>query len=53
MPQMAPMNWTLLFSIFITLYLITMTLIYFNTPRHNNSLYSSHEDKKFSITWKW
>nr|YP_009441711.1 ATP synthase F0 subunit 8 [Amphizoa insolens]AOY39243.1 ATP synthase F0 subunit 8 [Amphizoa insolens] len=52
MPQMAPMNWLILFFLFIMIFLLFNFLNYFKFMiKNNNNL-----NKKFSIknlNWKW
>nr|YP_010015582.1 ATP synthase F0 subunit 8 [Svistella anhuiensis]QFG38960.1 ATP synthase F0 subunit 8 [Svistella anhuiensis] len=52
MPQMSPMNWVMLFMIFITIFVFQMILNYFilqptkkQTPLHLNN--------QKSLNWKW
>nr|UFZ13859.1 ATP synthase F0 subunit 8 [Neochauliodes koreanus] len=52
MPQMAPLNWLILFMFFIFLFIMFNIMNYFvispspNTP-------SSHNLKNYPLTWKW
>nr|AML25965.1 ATP synthase F0 subunit 8 [Staphylinidae sp. BMNH 1274222] len=51
MPQMAPMNWLLLFFMFITIFIMFNILNYYcftYTPKT-----SSIKKESSSISWKW
>nr|YP_009526698.1 ATP synthase F0 subunit 8 [Cacoplistes rogenhoferi]AXY63901.1 ATP synthase F0 subunit 8 [Cacoplistes rogenhoferi] len=54
MPQMSPMNWTIMLFSFIMLYLLIMTLNYFQLPSQKMTSNQSNWKKNFnSINWKW
>nr|ALO76460.1 ATP synthase F0 subunit 8 [Pseudocolaspis sp. PSE01] len=51
MPQMAPMNWLSLYFLFITLYIIFLTMNYFS---QTNKIYIIKQElSKNKTTWKW
>nr|YP_009491792.1 ATP synthase F0 subunit 8 [Cardiodactylus muiri]AWI49120.1 ATP synthase F0 subunit 8 [Cardiodactylus muiri] len=53
MPQMAPMNWLLLTTIFIMLFILMMVMNYFTfQPIMINNNYQKSFSKKI-INWKW
>nr|UNY33501.1 ATP synthase F0 subunit 8 [Lepidurus apus apus] len=52
MPQMAPLNWLGLFILFVLIYLVTISFIYF----HFNCFYNSqtiNQKSMNSFNWKW
>nr|YP_010154880.1 ATP synthase F0 subunit 8 [Melanophila acuminata]QQX28199.1 ATP synthase F0 subunit 8 [Melanophila acuminata] len=51
MPQMAPMNWLILFILFSIIFLIFSFLNYFNTSYPATT--QTKTIKKFSYNWKW
>nr|AML26551.1 ATP synthase F0 subunit 8 [Staphylinidae sp. BMNH 1274697] len=51
MPQMAPMNWLLLFMMFITVFMIFNSMNYFCFMYAPKT--SSSKGKFSSISWKW
>nr|AML25997.1 ATP synthase F0 subunit 8 [Staphylinidae sp. BMNH 1274240] len=51
MPQMAPLNWLILFMMFILIFLIFNFMNYYSylyTPK-----YFKPSTKMFKINWKW
>nr|UYL27226.1 ATP synthase F0 subunit 8 [Alectorobius spheniscus] len=51
MPQLFPMNWHLLIPFFLSIFIISSTLIYFNyTPVHHAI---STKLMMISKNWKW
>nr|ALO77071.1 ATP synthase F0 subunit 8 [Hybosorus sp. HYB02]ALO77316.1 ATP synthase F0 subunit 8 [Hybosorus sp. HYB01] len=51
MPQMAPLNWLLLFIVFIFIFLLFNSMNFFlstYSPRHK-----SHTKLTKTINWKW
>nr|AYR05187.1 ATP synthase F0 subunit 8 [Coleoptera sp. ACP-2013] len=51
MPQMAPLNWLILFMYFILMFYLFNTLNYFaflTSPKKENLFFS-----KKNISWKW
>nr|ARH55126.1 ATP synthase F0 subunit 8 [Othius laeviusculus] len=51
MPQMAPMNWLILFIMFIIIFMIFNMMNYFSF-KYENKFYSiKKKDNKFN--WKW
>nr|AXS66516.1 ATP synthase F0 subunit 8 [Coleoptera sp. 28 KM-2017] len=51
MPQMAPMNWLMLFIYFLCIFLMVNTLNYFNFTYLVKK--TSLNKKKISYSWKW
>nr|YP_009708247.1 ATP synthase F0 subunit 8 [Figulus binodulus]QEV84368.1 ATP synthase F0 subunit 8 [Figulus binodulus] len=51
MPQMAPMNWTLLMFTFVLTFLIISSINYFNTKY--SPIYTKPSKKHFMMSWKW
>nr|UFZ13846.1 ATP synthase F0 subunit 8 [Neochauliodes fraternus] len=52
MPQMAPLNWLILFIFFIILFIMFNIMNYFMiSPTPDSS--SSQNLKNFPLTWKW
>nr|UFZ13898.1 ATP synthase F0 subunit 8 [Neochauliodes umbratus] len=52
MPQMAPLNWLILFIFFIILFIMFNIMNYFTiSPNPESS--SSYNLKNYSLTWKW
>nr|AML26641.1 ATP synthase F0 subunit 8 [Ptiliidae sp. BMNH 1274723] len=51
MPQMMPLNWMLLMSFFIILFIMINSLNYFNKI-YNKSYKFDNNSKTFKI-WKW
>nr|YP_009995353.1 ATP synthase F0 subunit 8 [Ochthebius glaber]QNP09769.1 ATP synthase F0 subunit 8 [Ochthebius glaber] len=52
MPQMAPMNWLVLFIMFSIIFLMFNSMNYFSfkyTPINKTMLNTN----KFKLTWKW
>nr|YP_009648551.1 ATP synthase F0 subunit 8 [Tetraphleps aterrimus]QCE31838.1 ATP synthase F0 subunit 8 [Tetraphleps aterrimus] len=51
MPQMAPMWWTMLYTIFITCFILTLIMTYFNIE----IMPSTEKNKilKTKIKWMW
>nr|UZT27015.1 ATP synthase F0 subunit 8 [Xyloterini sp.] len=52
MPQMYPMNWNMQYLWFVSLYLMTIILLYFlliYTPHNLPSI----SGKKLKINWSW
>nr|YP_009001910.1 ATP synthase F0 subunit 8 [Neochauliodes bowringi]AFB20492.1 ATP synthase F0 subunit 8 [Neochauliodes bowringi] len=52
MPQMAPLNWLILFIFFIMLFILFNIMNYFLILPKSN-LHSSYNMKNYSLTWKW
>nr|ALO70535.1 ATP synthase F0 subunit 8 [Espanoliella jeanneli] len=52
MPQMAPMSWMLLFSLFVMIFMMFNTMNYFSFF-YQKSLYTITSPKKKLINWKW
>nr|APX40359.1 ATP synthase F0 subunit 8 [Stylosomus ilicicola] len=52
MPQMAPLNWLLLFFMFILSLLMFMSMIFYNTSYCPNKNWKS-KDKKAFHNWSW
>nr|AML26060.1 ATP synthase F0 subunit 8 [Staphylinidae sp. BMNH 1274252] len=52
MPQMAPMNWLMLFLMFIIVFLMFNILNFFSFFYTMKKLSHSSNNKK-SISWKW
>nr|AML26052.1 ATP synthase F0 subunit 8 [Staphylinidae sp. BMNH 1274251] len=51
MPQMAPMNWLVLFMMFIMIFMIFNSLNYFCFLYSPKS--STFKMKKSKVSWKW
>nr|AXS66033.1 ATP synthase F0 subunit 8 [Languriidae sp. KM-2017] len=51
MPQMAPMNWLMLFIYFLMIFLMVNTLNYFNFFYTVKKF--SFSKNKISYSWKW
>nr|YP_010976949.1 ATP synthase F0 subunit 8 [Thaumaglossa rufocapillata]WNZ33692.1 ATP synthase F0 subunit 8 [Thaumaglossa rufocapillata]WRK68079.1 ATP synthase F0 subunit 8 [Thaumaglossa rufocapillata] len=51
MPQMAPMNWTLLFFMFTLIIIIINTMNFFTTELTINQEFLKKSNKK--MNWKW
>nr|AXS66391.1 ATP synthase F0 subunit 8 [Cucujoidea sp. 13 KM-2017] len=51
MPQMAPINWLILFILFITIYMLTNMLMYFLF--NYTSKFTFFKKKKILNSWKW
>nr|YP_009450286.1 ATP synthase F0 subunit 8 [Notonecta chinensis]AOW68976.1 ATP synthase F0 subunit 8 [Notonecta chinensis] len=52
MPQMSPMWWTTLFSLFLLSFLLVMMIMYFN--KEYKPITPQVESKKMStLNWKW
>nr|AOY39971.1 ATP synthase F0 subunit 8 [Scolytinae sp. BMNH 1040118] len=51
MPQMAPMNWMLLYSLFSVMLLMTMTIMFFQFLQ--TSPYTENKKKSIQTNWKW
>nr|YP_010139280.1 ATP synthase F0 subunit 8 [Kaylathalia klovstadi]QQK54734.1 ATP synthase F0 subunit 8 [Kaylathalia klovstadi] len=53
MPQMAPLSWLTLFSVFIVIYMLNATKIYFSstntTAKKTNGVGLAHK----TPSWKW
>nr|ALO76111.1 ATP synthase F0 subunit 8 [Ptilodactyla sp. PTY01] len=52
MPQMAPMNWTMLFITFCMIFLLFNSLNYFMFSYPVNTQ-SNIKTNKFTMNWKW
>nr|QNP10126.1 ATP synthase F0 subunit 8 [Ochthebius paradoxus] len=52
MPQMAPMNWLILFVMFTVIFLMFNTLNYFNFM-HNFNVSMKFTKSKTKTNWKW
>nr|WGL40321.1 ATP synthase F0 subunit 8 [Tomicus brevipilosus] len=52
MPQMAPMNWLVLFIMFILLFILTMIINYFSFYYYPSKTNKNFLDNK-NINWKW
>nr|QNH82879.1 ATP synthase F0 subunit 8 [Neochauliodes punctatolosus]UFZ13206.1 ATP synthase F0 subunit 8 [Neochauliodes sparsus] len=52
MPQMAPLNWLILFIFFITLFILFNIMNYFMISPTPESP-SSHDLKNHPLIWKW
>nr|YP_010294900.1 ATP synthase F0 subunit 8 [Oiceoptoma thoracicum]UMO90838.1 ATP synthase F0 subunit 8 [Oiceoptoma thoracicum] len=51
MPQMAPMNWLILFIMFIIIFLMFNSMNYFSFKYPTKSISTSKTTSK--INWKW
>nr|AOY39893.1 ATP synthase F0 subunit 8 [Scolytinae sp. BMNH 1039905] len=51
MPQMAPMSWTTLYMMFTAIFLLTMTISFFQTLHNKKS--KSKSKIKIHTNWKW
>nr|YP_010999498.1 ATP synthase F0 subunit 8 [Ochthebius lejolisii]WPM98410.1 ATP synthase F0 subunit 8 [Ochthebius lejolisii] len=52
MPQMAPMNWLMLFMLFITIFMMYSSLNYFSFLYLFNNSYKPMISKN-KLNWKW
>nr|UFZ13807.1 ATP synthase F0 subunit 8 [Neochauliodes bachmanus] len=52
MPQMAPLNWLILFIFFTILFIMFNIMNYFMTSP-TPKLSSSYNLKNYPLTWKW
>nr|YP_010392981.1 ATP synthase F0 subunit 8 [Tipula aestiva]UPX88782.1 ATP synthase F0 subunit 8 [Tipula aestiva] len=53
MPQMAPINWLLLFIIFSITLIIFNILNYFSFLPNNPNLFQPKKKMNTSLNWKW
>nr|YP_009995366.1 ATP synthase F0 subunit 8 [Ochthebius griotes]QNP09782.1 ATP synthase F0 subunit 8 [Ochthebius griotes] len=52
MPQMAPMNWILLFMMFTIIFLMFNSMNYFSF-KYNNNMTNISKKKMMKLNWKW
>nr|YP_009995470.1 ATP synthase F0 subunit 8 [Ochthebius scopuli]QNP09925.1 ATP synthase F0 subunit 8 [Ochthebius scopuli] len=52
MPQMAPMNWILLFMMFTIIFLMFNSMNYFSF-KYNNNNKNIFNKKMSKLNWKW
>nr|YP_009995379.1 ATP synthase F0 subunit 8 [Ochthebius hasegawai]QNP09795.1 ATP synthase F0 subunit 8 [Ochthebius hasegawai] len=53
MPQMAPMNWMMLFLMFTIIFLVFNSLNYFSFKYMNKNTNNKFNLKKNFLNWKW
>nr|QXI86633.1 ATP synthase F0 subunit 8 [Koutabatermes spinifer] len=53
MPQMMPMEWTLLYIMFLTTFLMFNIMNYFNQPPHQNQTKTKKTINIYKTNWKW
>nr|YP_009945229.1 ATP synthase F0 subunit 8 [Pedetontus zhejiangensis]QOE17736.1 ATP synthase F0 subunit 8 [Pedetontus zhejiangensis] len=53
MPQMAPLNWLMLFTVFFIIYMLFLILNYFNKFPTKTHKYELKPFKFVKLNWKW
>nr|YP_009995340.1 ATP synthase F0 subunit 8 [Ochthebius deletus]QNP09743.1 ATP synthase F0 subunit 8 [Ochthebius deletus] len=53
MPQMAPMNWLMLFILFILIFMLFNTMNYFSFMYNYDKNYQTKKSEIKKINWKW
>nr|YP_001798457.1 ATP synthase F0 subunit 8 [Trigoniophthalmus alternatus]ABS57555.1 ATP synthase F0 subunit 8 [Trigoniophthalmus alternatus] len=53
MPQMSPLNWILLFTLFLSTYITFLVINYFNLSKKSIQPVESNQLMNNYMNWKW